>query len=85
MREYRLSEWRTMLLRAGMRTVSGSFLVKHRPIRSLTDTAEPADALEIRRMIDAMSDRERRRMNIDMVDGEMGIDHYLVLILALRD
>jgi ubiquinone/menaquinone biosynthesis C-methylase UbiE len=83
-REYRLSEWRTMLDRAGMRTVSESFLVKHRPVRSLTDTAEPGDAREIMRTIESMSERERRRMNIDTVAGELSIDHYLVLVLARR-
>jgi ubiquinone/menaquinone biosynthesis C-methylase UbiE len=83
-REYRTSEWRVMLERAGFRVMSESFLVKHRSISSLTDTADPADAREILRMIESMSESERGRMNIDVVDGQLGIDHYLVLILATR-
>jgi ubiquinone/menaquinone biosynthesis C-methylase UbiE len=84
-REYRLGEWRTMLDSSGLRTVSESFLTKHRPISSLTDTAEPAEAREILRIIHAMSDRERKRMNIKIAEGRISIDHYLVLILAVRD
>jgi len=84
-REYRLGEWRAMLDSSGLRTVSESFLTKHRPISSLMDTAEPAEAREILRIIYAMSDRERKRMNIEIVEGRISIDHYLVLILAVRD
>ncbi|MDD1744172.1 MAG: class I SAM-dependent methyltransferase [Methanomassiliicoccales archaeon] len=84
-REYRLGEWRAMLDSSGLRTVSESFLTKHRPIGSLTDTAGPDEAREILRIIYAMSDQERKRMNIEIVEGRITIDHYLVMILALRD
>ena len=81
-REYRLSEWQDMLQKAGFTMRSAAFLTKHRPIGSLTDTAEPQDAQEIMRTVDSMDDEQRRRMGIDLLDGTIHLDHYLVLILA---
>ena len=65
-REYRPSEWRSMVQASGLALESMEAYRRQRPLSSLTQTAEPEDAAEIERMVREMSVSERERMGIEL-------------------
>lgn len=82
-REYRPSEWRAMLERAGWRTEVVEPYVRHRPLRSLIEHAAPEDAARIRARLDALDERQRKALQLVQVNGEWYSNHWYLMIAAI--
>jgi ubiquinone/menaquinone biosynthesis C-methylase UbiE len=83
-RDYRLSEWVSMLGSVGLQVVHAELYEMKRPLDSLTATASEEDAREIGRALDDLGEDGRRRMGIEVQAGEITVTHWFVLVKALK-
>jgi len=83
-RQYRASEWRTMLAAAGFNVDVVEPYRKHRALRALTDGVSVDNVARIQAVIEALTPPQRAAMNVNEVDGEIYLDHYYVLVAADR-
>lgn len=82
-REYRPRELADMVAAAGFDVTDVETYTQHRPLTSLTATAEPEDAAEIGREVAGYDASLRAKMRIEPgEDGELMIIHWFVLLAA---
>lgn len=79
-RQYRPSEWRTMLESAGLRVEVVEPYTKHRPISSLTEKVEPERVREIHAILDRMTEDQRKLFRVE----QDHILHWYVTIAAVK-
>ena len=83
-REYRPSEWERMLSEAGFQIEAVETYTRHRPLSSLTDNVSPENTALIHEIISSLDAGQRRAMNVVDKDGETYINHWFVMLLALK-
>jgi len=83
-RQYRPSEWRTMLGEAGFAIDFAGLYTKHRPLTSLTKDVRQENVRKIHTRIKALNEQQRQALNLADVNGELHINHWYVLLAATR-
>jgi ubiquinone/menaquinone biosynthesis C-methylase UbiE len=83
-RQYRPSEWRTMLEEAGFVVESAELYTKHRPLTSLTKDVREENVQKIYARLESLNEQQRQVLNLAEVNGEPYINHWYVLIAAHR-
>ncbi len=81
-RQYRPSEWRAMLEKAGFVIDSLEPYTKHRPLTSLTEGVSPANVRRIEEILAGMSEPQRSAFRFEKVKGELHLTHWYVMIAA---
>jgi SAM-dependent methyltransferase len=82
-REYRPGELAAMVAGAGFEVTEVETYTRHRPLTSLTATAEPGDAAAIEREVASFDEELRASMGIGPgEDGALAITHWFVLLAA---
>lgn len=84
-RQYRSSEWERMLIDAGFQIETIEPYTQHRPLSSLTDNVDPRNVAEIRSIIAALNESQRKAMNVIEKDGEIYLNHWYVMIAAVKN
>ena len=84
-RQYRASEWRSMLADAGFVIEVIEPYRQHRPLSALTAGVSPDNVARIEAVLARLSQAQRIALNLDEVDGERHLDHYYVLIAARKE
>ena len=83
-REYRPGEWRHMLGEAGYLVTYVETYTQHRPLSSLTKDVAPEETRKIHDILAGLTDSERAKLREDEIDGEIHLDHYYILVAAVR-
>ncbi len=83
-REYRPSEWRQMLTAAGLAMETVETYTLHRPVSALTDGVSTANAAEIHRILAGLTADQRMAFNLVDVNGQPYLNHWYVLIAAIK-
>jgi ubiquinone/menaquinone biosynthesis C-methylase UbiE len=83
-RQYRPSEWRSMLAEAGFTVHLVEPYVRHRPLTALTDGVSPEDVARIQAMLASLDEAQRAALNLAEVAGQPYLNHWYVLIVATR-
>jgi SAM-dependent methyltransferase len=83
-REYRPGEWEQMLLDAGFKIEAIEPYTKLWPLSSLTDNVDPKNVAEIRRIIAALDESQRKAMNVIEEDGQIYLNHWYVMLAAVK-
>ena len=81
-RQYRLSEWRRMLERAGFSIDEVEEYTQHRPLASLTDGVAEEGASAIRRILEGLDSAARAALDLREVEGVIHLNHWYVMIAA---
>lgn len=81
-RQYRPSEWQTMLNDAGFTVRTTEPYHLHRPIGSLTDRVAAEDVALIHRTLNGLGERLRSVMNVTDINGVLHLNHWYVMIAA---
>lgn len=81
-RQYRPSEWQRLLPEAGFVIESIELYTKHRPLTSLTANVEEENVRQIHTRLAALSDEERRKLNLIERDGVLHLNHWYVMLAA---
>ncbi len=84
-REYRPSEWRAMLERAGFRVETVEPYALMRPIGALHRDAPSEDCAAIDRIMAGLSERQRSVMGVTKRDGQSHHLHFFVMIAAVKE
>lgn len=83
-RQYRPSEWASLLADAGYKVELIEPYTRHRPLTSLTVNVEPEKVAEIRAVVAALSPEQRAAMNASERDGETYTDNWYLTAVAVR-
>ena len=83
-RQYRPSEWRGMLETQGFTVEAVETYVKHRPLSALTDGVSPENIRRIGAVLDGLAPAQREALRLEDVDGEPHLNHWYVLIAAVK-
>lgn len=83
-REYRPSEWETMLVEAGFKITTVETYTRHRPLSSLTDNVSPENTALVHEIISSLDTDQRRAMNVADKDGVTCINHWFVMLAATK-
>jgi ubiquinone/menaquinone biosynthesis C-methylase UbiE len=83
-REYRPSEWQTMLIAARTDMIVLETYTRHRPIRSLTDRVSPANVAQIYGILHSLSPEQKKKFALEEVDGELYCSHWYITVLARK-
>jgi ubiquinone/menaquinone biosynthesis C-methylase UbiE len=81
-RQYRPSEWRTMLEETGFAVELAEVYAKHRPLTSLTKDVREENVRKIHARLEALNEQQRQALNLAEVNGELYINHWYVLLAA---
>ncbi len=81
-REYRLSEWQSMLVDAGLQVNAFEFFHEQRPLTTLTHNAAPTDVVRIQKVITSLDEEQRHAMNVEFKNGEWFLNHWFILLAA---
>lgn len=84
-RQYRASEWRQMLERAGFLPRAVEEYQQDRPLRAFTNQVPDADAAEVARIVAALTPRQREVFRVGERDGEATLRHWYLTVVADRD
>ena len=83
-RQYRPSEWRTMLERHGFQVDMVETYTRHRSISALTRDVAPERVARIHEILAAIDDETRSILDVREIDGELHLTHFFVLVAATR-
>lgn len=83
-RQYRPSEWRTMLEAAGVAVDAVEPYTRHRPLTDLTRDVVAEDVALIHAMVADWDEAERAKMNYAEIDGEPYITHWYVMVAGTK-
>jgi hypothetical protein len=83
-RQYRSSEWERMLIDAGFQIEAIEPYTQHRPLTSLTDNVDPQNVAEIHKIIAGLNKSQRMAMNVVEKDGEIYLNHWYVMMGAVK-
>ena len=84
-RQYRPSEWRAMLAHAGFRVEALEPYTQHRPLGSLTDGIDAADARKIHEALAGLDSSRRASLNLTDTDAGPFLNHWYMILSAVRD
>jgi len=84
MREYRPSEWKTMLVEAGFEVEAIEPYTRHRPLSALTANAGSENAARIHAIIAALDESQRAAMNVVEQDVEIYTNHWFVMAVGVK-
>ena len=82
-REYRPTEWRTMLEGAGFVVEAIETYTRHRPVTALTQGASDENARKIRETLAAFTPAQREIFNLTEKDGQLHHNHWFVMVSAV--
>jgi ubiquinone/menaquinone biosynthesis C-methylase UbiE len=82
-REYRPSEWREMLERAGLKVEEVETYRRQRHISSLSEGAGD-QTHAIMAYVEGLPDGCKKVLGVALVSGQWHIDHFYVMVLAVR-
>ena len=83
-REYRPTEWRTMLRDAGFRVEDVEPYTRHRPITALTANVSEENARKIHDTLAGLTPAQRQIFNVIEKDGLLHHNHWFVMVSAVR-
>lgn len=83
-REYRPSQWQTMLDAAGCRLLTLQTYVRHRPLSSLTERVSPQNVAQIHGILSSLSPGQRQKLALVEKDGELVSNHWYVILAAQK-
>jgi ubiquinone/menaquinone biosynthesis C-methylase UbiE len=83
-RDYRESEWRALITGAGLELASLRPYRKRVPLSHFTDMVEPPTAAAMTDLVRSASERVRKEVGIEVLDGKVVMDNFFVLIAALK-
>lgn len=84
-RQYRASEWREMLGRAGFTVAVLEVYQQHRPLSdACTNGVAPARVAQIHALLDGLTPRQREVLDVREVGGETYSNHFYVSVVADR-
>jgi ubiquinone/menaquinone biosynthesis C-methylase UbiE len=81
-RQYRLSEWQTMLEEAGFALDRAELYTKHRPVTSLTKDVREENVRKIHALLETLNEQQQQALNLAEVNGELYSNHWYVLLAA---
>ena len=81
-RQYRPSEWQTMLKEAGFAVELAELYTKRRPLTSLTKDVREENVRKIHARLEALNEQQRQALHLAEVNGEWYINHWYVLLAA---
>lgn len=84
-REYRPSEWQSMLRDAGFTVETIDPYTKQRPLPAFTEKADPIDALEIERIVAGLNEAQQAALNVTERDGEVYLNHWYVMVVGVKN
>lgn len=84
MREYRPSEWKTMLVEAGFEVEAIEPYTRHRPLSALTANAGSENAARIHAIIAVLDESQRAAMNVVEQDVEIYTNHWFVMAVGVK-
>ena len=83
-RQYRPSEWQSMLQEAGFTVEALEPYTKHRPLSAFTNGVDAADVAEIERIIAKLNEDQQLALNVAEKDGEIYLNHWFVMVVGVR-
>jgi ubiquinone/menaquinone biosynthesis C-methylase UbiE len=83
-RQYRPSEWRSMLAGAGFQVESVEPYTQHRPLSSLTDGVAPDDVAKITAALDGLDGSQRASLNLTETATGLALNHWYLILSAVR-
>jgi len=83
-REYAPSEWEGMLIDAGFDVTEAARYRRHRSMAKFTEGLDTATAQEMRDYLESRSSACKESLNYDRIDGEAHIDHFFVMLAAVK-
>lgn len=83
-RQYRPSEWQTLLIVAGVELLVLETYTRHRPVRSLTDRVSPQNVAQIHGILHSLSPEQRQKFALVEVDGELCSNHWYITLAAQK-
>jgi ubiquinone/menaquinone biosynthesis C-methylase UbiE len=78
-RQYRPSEWQSVMVEAGCRIETIEPYTKHRPLSAFTHGVEPESVAEIERIVAGLNEAQRAALNVIVKDGEIYLNHWYVM------
>lgn len=83
-REYRPSEWESMILEAGCSVEAIEPYTRHRPLSAFTNGVEPESVAEIERSVASLNEAQRAALNVVEKDGEIYLNHWFVMVVGVK-
>lgn len=83
-REYRPSQWQTMLEEAGCRLLTLSIYTRQRPLSSLTERVSPHNVAQMHGILTSLTPKQRQKLALQEQDGELHSTHWYVIIAAQK-
>jgi len=83
-REYRRTEWQTMLEEARFVVETVETYIRHRPITALTQGASEENARKIYETVRAFTPAQRETFNLIEKDGQLHLNHWFVMVSAVK-
>lgn len=83
-RQYRASEWRSMMQDAGCRIEVIETYTRHRPLSAFTNGVEAADVAEIESIVAGLNETKRAALNVTEKDGEIYLNHWYVTVVGVK-
>jgi SAM-dependent methyltransferase len=83
-RQYRPSEWQSMMREAGCKIEVVEPYTKHRPLSAFTNGVEPESVAEIERIIAGLSEDQRAALNVADKNGEINLNHWYVMVVGVK-
>ena len=83
-RQYRASEWRSMLDAAGFAVVELEEYTQERPVSAFTNGIPAQDVAEVHRIVAGLGGPQRRSLNVTDAGGETTLRHFYITIVADR-
>jgi ubiquinone/menaquinone biosynthesis C-methylase UbiE len=83
-REYRPSEWKDMLVKAGFQISVPETYRRHLPLTSITEYLDEGTAAKIFSFIKDLQPRTKYRLGVEERDGDLWIDHFYVMVSSIK-
>jgi SAM-dependent methyltransferase len=83
-RDYPAGEWVEMLIGADLTVESVETYTRHRPLTAFTDGVDAATSAEIHALVAGFGDDLRRALDVREVDGQVHMNHWFVMAVAVR-
>ena len=84
-RQYRPSEWQSMMQEAGGKIEVVEPYTRHRPLSAFTNGVEPESVAEIERIIAGLDDAQRVALNVAEKEGEIYLNHWSVMVIGVKN
>ncbi|MBI5564098.1 MAG: methyltransferase domain-containing protein [Chloroflexi bacterium] len=83
-RQYRASEWRSMMHDTRCRIEVIETYTKHRPLSAFTNGVDAVAVAEIEAIVAALNDEQRGLLNVAEKDGETYLNHWYVTVIGVK-